>query len=315
MIDKQKLLELSEKYLEDYLEQFINGGVVSDIETYYPDNINPSMSANPMYQNLISNSVKPVKVDKIQLRYSQIMKQIPVTPMTSILNHVCSLDDVLIIDVASRLGERFGLFVAEKNPDSQVYVFNPFTEIHDFFLNQELLLEDLDRKVNYSPKNFKGIDITNIAFSINQFYNDEDLYNIKFRKEFFSKDKLKEIKEKNPSKRIIIHSHRTPTSPKDITYDLSEMVNEFDIDVIMTPLINMSIDHRNKSLLKKINGNYRGMIKMSNNLDVRDKLYNIMTLYYTLNIAMISDANVYQKRTLKEPYHHPNFIVSTINPQ
>jgi hypothetical protein len=315
MVDKHKLLELSAKYLEDYLEKFVKDNVTRDIVDYYQEDFNSLTNINPMYQNLMSNKVKLVQIDKIKQRYSQIMNLVPVTPLRSILDQVCLLEDSLIIDVGSRLGERFGLFVAQRNPTSQVYVFNPFTEIPESFLDQNLLLEDLDRDVNYSPKNFQEIDINNLSHSINQFYMGEGLNNIRFKMESFSKEKLNEIKKKNPSKRIIIHSHRTPTFPKDITYDLSEMVNEFDVDVIMSPLINMAIDHRDKPTLKKINENYRDMTKRLNNLDVRDKIYNIMTLYYALNIAIVSDSDVYQKRTLKVPFDHPNFIVSTINPQ
>jgi hypothetical protein len=311
MDDKKKLLELSAKYIDDYLEPFLNDGKTSDIATYYPEN--PLININPIFRNLSDD--KPEKIDKIQTRYFQIMNSIIKTPMRSILEQVCLMDNTLVIDVGSRVGERFGLFVAKKNPTSQVYVFNPYLEKKH--IDNDVLLESLEKNNNYDSKFYDMIDLGNLSVSINSFYERENLENIQFKEHFFSKEKLEEIKKQNPTKRIIIHSHRTPIIPNDITYDLSEMVNSFDVDVIMTPLINARVDDRDNSIFKKINEHYLNMSKKlkSQNHENAEKIYNIMTLYYALNIAMISDANVYQKRTFKNPYEHPNFIVSTIKPQ
>lgn len=318
VVDKKNLLELSAKYIDDYLEEYNINGKTIDKSVIFPENsnFNPALMNNPMYRNLMSEQL-PEIINLIETRYNQIMDKIPRGSVKPILEQVSLLDDALIIDVGSKIGERFGLLVAKNNPSSKVYVFNPFDEIPLVFKNQEYFRQELNGIDYYHPESFIKIDVDNLSNSINQIYSNEGLKNIEFEREYFSKETLKKIKEENPSKKIVIHSHRTPTFPKDISYDLSEMVNEFGIDIVLTPLINMSIDDKNNPILMKINQYYRQMFKIDNDKDkkINDKIYNVMTLYYALNIAMQSNAEVYQNEILKTPYHQPNFIVSTIKPR
>ncbi|MBU2560665.1 MAG: hypothetical protein KKD17_00020 [Nanoarchaeota archaeon] len=307
---KQELLDRTGRYLEDYLADFAEEGRASDARHFRFGIEIPAYQAR----------MDPEDVDTIDLhltRFNQIYRSLQQASLKGFIDAVSRIEDVIVIDICSLYGERFGLWVASENPTADVHVHNPEVPGEDFAL---FLFNQHNRgkiwKFHTKPK----FDVSDPEGSINELYGVNGFTNISFHLDAMDAEGMDRYCRENPRRKVVFVAERI----NDLVQPIAGAVaRNPSAEMVIAPLINLDVrnylDDQTMLLIDKYRHIRQGQTASDTHrpsANVRTRLFTMMQQYYSLKAALEAGgkAEVYAATELERgfPFHHPTHYVSTI---
>ena len=335
MGDTKKLLEQTREYLNQYLTLFIKKGKLEDKQFLPQRPEDEYLNISPNVYDRIERGNLP-QSDFHKLKFNTFYDNINSTNQSELIKFVSSLKDPIVIDVGGTIGNDFAVPIAKQNKKAHMLVYNPLEETE----NSSALLEEIAKRMtdNYFSLNFDKrvpqLNFDEIDVQINTHYRNLNIHeNIMFMREFLGKEDIGWYAKKFPNRQIIIYSNRTPATPKDMTHEIAEAVNEFDnVEMILRPpLVNKITAYKNDPIIeliqkgikcfktetwKRIYGPPGKHMAVNPSEHPESRLYSAMNLYYALKSAEIAGGIVLKEKDLMPgaPVFHTLFYSTTINP-
>ncbi|MBN1544238.1 hypothetical protein JW898_02125 [Candidatus Woesearchaeota archaeon] len=313
-MEKQELLERTGIYLEDYLDDFVIHGKVSDIRY--------SSYGVTIPAHAVRNFEDVEEVDRHRSRFSQIHEALPEAGLFDFVRALSSMKDAVLVDIGSMLmGADFSLWVAAQNRSSEVHIYNPDVDC-DF---PPFLFNELKRERVFKLKEKTELDTSRPEESAERLFRANGLPNIYYHCARIGKEGLESIAEADADRPVVFFSRRTPTMPEEMTSQIASVTaGHPNSHMILLPLINTRIDAYHDDRIIKLINRYRFAREHHKDptsepsANAATRLFTATQQYYALKAASVvgERAKVYRERERETgfPFHHPTHYVSTVEP-
>jgi hypothetical protein len=308
-MENSQLMKETGRYLEDYLEAFMKNGFSSELKM-----MSCGVEIHPSQAMQFEGDVQTVDLHKS--RFCSLYKNLPEANLATLREAAAKVEDILVVDMCSWYGERFGLWVAAQNPGSEVHVYNPM--IPSAFAG--FLFNDARRELVFKFRNKPEFDKRDIEGSVNRLYAENGMRNVQFHLEAMDLQGMNRYAKENPSRRVLFFAERINFLIAPIVTAAAESANA---DAILAPLINVDSASFCEDEVMRLINKYRAIRQGQQSADTipaeataRARLFTMMQQYCALKAATkIGDrAMVYRESRLDSgfPFQHPTHYVSTI---
>jgi len=310
-MDNKTLLKLTGRYLDDYLEAFLESGQSSDLKSFlFGQPVPPSQARfNPDVES----------VDLHKKRFDMIHDTLPDAKLKGFVDTVSSMEDVVVVDMCSWYGERFGLWVAAANPSAEVHVYDPQV-LQDF---APFLFNDQKPECIFKFDNQTPYDVMHQEQSVNNLYRQNGLGNITFHQQVMCAAGMKRIACRNKGRKVVFTARRI----NDLVGPVADAVATCEnAEMVIAPLVNLEVKNYQDDTVMRLIDRRRDIRRDQDSSvpvapadNARSRLFTMMQKYYSLKAASVvgDRAEVYRSGDLDglSVFHHPTHYVSTIEPK
>ncbi len=285
-MDKERLLQLTGRYLEDFLEEYAQTG-------------------------------RPLP-DEERFREIYGHGMLPQATRRDFIDAASKIDSPLVIDIASFFhGERFGMWIASMNSSAEVHVYNP-AEIDDGFA--QVLFNEHNKYGIFKLKKKVPFNIHDQDGSVNSLYSANGLDNIVFHQEKITDDKLEEYAGLYPDRTVVLYASRICWLYPMISDAVGRHRNfEMVIDIVTNSRVDTLkpdsvVDLINKGYYKDLRQFPCSTMLFHPSAIPQTRLITAMNQYHSLKAAIMAGADIFYEGVpvSNYPMHQATHYVSTI---
>ncbi len=318
-MDNEMLMQSTWKYLNDYLDAFVQEKIMDDTGLFHFDRpVDYGMAR--MFE-----AEEPGCIEKrnVHLDRFNAINNVPHEAVhKDFLEAIAEIKDVVLVDIGTFYSEKMGLWVADKNPGSKIIICNKEVQNLEIFM-PGLFNGDMKSGRFQLSKNIE-FDENDPVKSINDLFKSNGFHNVEFRHMLVGKPELENVVREAGGRPVVFYSERTPTMPKEMTSRIASVVKDNrNAEMVLLPSINSLIDaYHGDMMMQKIGMNQAHIWNTSTGNPSKDTQKNgkmrlffamhLMHLYYALKIAILGNAEVYRASEFNDK--HP-YYVSTIKPK